>query len=448
MKRDRRRPRHRLRRRRRPHRRGRRARAASSTATSCSRCSRATCSRACRAREIIFDVKCSQGLDRGHRRARRQAVDVEDRPLADQEPACTRPGRRSPARCRGTCSSARATSASTTRCSRPAGCCATSRPSGKTLGELVDSIPQLLRHARDPARVPRGPQVRRWSRTLTQQFAEQLPGDRHRRRARRVRRRLGAGARLEHAAGARGALRGADARAARGDPRRCSWSRCGGSGSVRRRSATERGRVATRTALGRPLPRALLRAAACSRSRAPCSGGMLVHDAPDGAVAGRIVEVEAYRGARRSREPRVPRAHRAQRGRCSAPPGHAYVYFTYGMHHCLNLVDRAGGPRRGGAGARARAGRGARADGARAAARRAARAAGARAGLRRRGRSGSIARARRARPGRAARCGSRTQPPSGRAIAVVAGTADRHPAWRRAAVALLPARASLRLRAP
>lgn len=91
-----------------------------------------------------------------------------------------------------------------------------------------------------------------------------------------------------------------------------------------------------RRSVGRRLARSFFRQDTRTIARA-LIGMLLVHDSSTGRTVGRVVETEAYLGAS------DPAAHsyggRTPRNASMfGPPGRAYVYFIYGVHHCFNVV--------------------------------------------------------------------------------------------------------------
>src|SRR5438445_9172296 len=95
------------------------------------------------------------------------------------------------------------------------------------------------------------------------------------------------------------------------------------------------------TRFGRRLPRSFYARGTALVAR-DLLGKTLVYDGPAGVRAARIVEVEAYLGAR---DP-ASHAYRGPTPRTApmfGPPGRSYVYFVYGMYHCLNVVTESDG---------------------------------------------------------------------------------------------------------
>lgn len=71
-------------------------------------------------------------------------------------------------------------------------------------------------------------------------------------------------------------------------------------------------------------------------------GSYLVHESPAGRTVGRIVETEAYLGM----TDEAAHAFRGERPHTKAlfqEPGTLYIYFTYGMHYCANVVTNKAG---------------------------------------------------------------------------------------------------------
>jgi DNA-3-methyladenine glycosylase len=67
-------------------------------------------------------------------------------------------------------------------------------------------------------------------------------------------------------------------------------------------------------------------------------GAVIAHDSPEGRVAVRLTEVEAYLGDGLDPGSHAFRGRTRRNASMYGEPGRLYTYFTYGMHVCANVV--------------------------------------------------------------------------------------------------------------